>query len=168
MCDSTGCPHNDPIPRKKHKHTNMVMMFSSSEWSWQFEEVLISHLHPKVFLLNLLKFHQLATKSPSAQFVGLLDLKMQYWYNIDAILMQYWFFKISFFWTFKNLEAWFVRAASIYQASLRQLGQEEIFPILTNPGKTFYKSYQYNFDKSRARLLVCSSLEVKWAENEWV
>ena len=77
MCDSSGCAHNEPIPREKHEHSGDDNFHRHCEVD-KFEEVLISHLHPKVFLLNLLKFHQLATKSPSAQFVGLLDLKMQY------------------------------------------------------------------------------------------
>ena len=44
-------------------------------------------------------------------------------------------------------DCWFARACNIlelrtcgYQASLRQLGLEEIFPILTNPSKIFDKS----------------------------
>ena len=48
------------------------------------------------------------------------------------------------------------------------LARRRFFPLWQIHVKLLTNPYQYNFDKSRARLLVCSSLEVKWAEHEWV
>ena len=86
---------------------------------------------------------------------------MQYWCNIDS--SKYLFSGHS-----KTLRPGLSEQRASIKLLWDNLARRRFFPFWQIHVKLLTNPYQYILDKSRARLLVCSSLEVKWAENEWV